>query len=281
MLPRIRSLQYSVPVNLLNKKGYYLYEITNNFDDKVYVGYTSQKPAERIRQHARLMKKGKANAGRSYLYPAAKLHGMENFVYTLLAVFDSEASGLKAEDDLVVLYKANGRAVYNVVPGGGGVGSGENHPNYGKTTPEETRVKMSEAQKGEKGHMYGKKLTDEARAKISGATKGENNPNYKYDPVLIASYVSQKEASEATGIDASTYYRIKKANPALQWPIITAETISANLSKVKTKYPPELIASYPSQQAAVEDTGIHPTTYNRIKLKHPDLPWPISVRGKR
>ena len=43
---------------------------------------------------------------------------------------------------------------------------------------EETRRKLSEANKGEKSHMYGKSLSQETRRKLSELNKGENNPNY-------------------------------------------------------------------------------------------------------
>ncbi len=247
MLPSINKLNYDVPVALLKKRGFYLYQITNNFDDKVYVGYTSQKPATRISQHAYRMKLGYALSGRSYLYPAAKKHGRENFTYTLLAVFDSAVSGLKAEDDLVKQYKAEGYTVYNIVPGGGGTGSGENNPMYGKTgelsplygksLSDDHKAKISEAHKGEKNHNYGKTTPEEtkakiskatkgktqsaeAKAKISEATKGENNPNYKYDPVLIASFPNQKSATLATGISPGSYRRLRLTNPDLTWPVI-------------------------------------------------------------
>ena len=51
-------------------------------------------------------------------------------------------------------------------------------PMLGKTHSEETRRKMSEAQKGENNHMYGKKLSKETRRKMSEAQKGENNHMY-------------------------------------------------------------------------------------------------------
>ena len=41
---------------------------------------------------------------------------------------------------------------------------------------EETRRKMSEAQKGEKNHFFGKHLSEEHRKKLSEAKKGENHP---------------------------------------------------------------------------------------------------------
>jgi group I intron endonuclease len=238
VLPTRNKLNYDVPLTLLKKKGFYLYQITNNFDDKVYVGYTSQKPITRISQHAYRMQLGYAQNGRSYLYPAAFKHGIENFTYTLLAVFDSEASGLKAEDDLVEQYKAEGYTVYNIVPGGGGCGSGENHPlygktgelcpNYGRTLTNEHKAKISLATAGENNPMYGKTgehspnygkpCSAETKTKIGAAQKGEKNHMYKYDPVLIASYASQKEATAATGISQPSYSRLKIANPNLTWP---------------------------------------------------------------
>ena len=45
--------------------------------------------------------------------------------------------------------------------------TGKNNPMYGKHVSEETRKKMSEAQKGEKHHMYGKHMREEHRKNLS------------------------------------------------------------------------------------------------------------------
>ena len=45
--------------------------------------------------------------------------------------------------------------------------SGKAHPLYGKHFSEESRKKMSEAQKGERSHNYGTKFSDEHKRKIS------------------------------------------------------------------------------------------------------------------
>jgi hypothetical protein len=59
---------------------------------------------------------------------------------------------------------------------------GENHPLYGKTHSEESKKKISDANKGEKNPMYGKKLSEETKKKLSeamrGKYEGENHPNY-------------------------------------------------------------------------------------------------------
>jgi hypothetical protein len=55
---------------------------------------------------------------------------------------------------------------------------GKNNPNYGKSLSEETKRKMSEANKGKNNPNYGKSLSEETRRKLSEANKGKNNPNY-------------------------------------------------------------------------------------------------------
>jgi hypothetical protein len=73
---------------------------------------------------------------------------------------------------------------------------GEKCHNYGKHLSEETRRKLSDAQRGEKHHNYGKHLSEETRRKMRDAKKrnppsegvlrdrsermkGEKNPNWK------------------------------------------------------------------------------------------------------
>ena len=59
---------------------------------------------------------------------------------------------------------------YNLTDGGGGMS--------GYTLSEETRKKMSEAQKGKNNGFYGKLHSEEIRKKISKAKKGKNNSFY-------------------------------------------------------------------------------------------------------
>ena len=51
----------------------------------------------------------------------------------------------------------------------------------GKHHSEETKSKMSEAQKGEKNNFYGKHHSEETKSKMSEAQKGEKNYNWKGD----------------------------------------------------------------------------------------------------
>ena len=51
----------------------------------------------------------------------------------------------------------------------------EKHPNWGKHLSKETKQKISDAQKGDKGFWWGYRKTDEEKAKVSGA----NHPKSK------------------------------------------------------------------------------------------------------
>lgn len=50
--------------------------------------------------------------------------------------------------------------------------------NTGKKRSDETKKRISEANKGEKHHMYGKHLSDETKKKLKDRMTGENNPFY-------------------------------------------------------------------------------------------------------
>ncbi|MDW7641094.1 MAG: NUMOD3 domain-containing DNA-binding protein [Nitrosarchaeum sp.] len=63
---------------------------------------------------------------------------------------------------------------------------GKNHPNYGKTTSLETKAKMSASKKN---------MSDETRAKYSAANTGENHPFYgkTHSPETRAKYSTARK----------------------------------------------------------------------------------------
>jgi hypothetical protein len=63
---------------------------------------------------------------------------------------------------------------------------GKNHPNYGKTTSLETKAKMSASKKN---------MSDETRAKYSAANAGENHPFYgkTHSPETRAKYSAARK----------------------------------------------------------------------------------------
>jgi len=96
---------------------------------------------------------------------------------------------------------------------------GDNNPRYKKPRAEETKIKISEAQKGQKSHRYGTKLTDEHKEKLLNSIKGKpltekhiNNlriskankvPNvvqFSKDGIVLNTFISAAEASRITSI---------------------------------------------------------------------------------
>ncbi len=80
---------------------------------------------------------------------------------------------------------------------------GEGTPNFGKIYTDETRKNISESQKGEKCHNWGKKATKETKLKMSEAQKGlgtKKISQYTKDGEFIKHFNSIKEANEKLGI---------------------------------------------------------------------------------
>lgn len=62
----------------------YIYQISNNFDKKIYIGQTSTSLTMRWYQHKNAAKKDYRHYRESILYNAMKKHGFENFEITML-----------------------------------------------------------------------------------------------------------------------------------------------------------------------------------------------------
>lgn len=140
----------------MNEKQYIVYSHTTP-NGKVYIGITSQTNPNRRWQnglgyrtqpmfHRAIVKYGWDNIKHEVLYSGLKKEEAEKIEIALIAMYDS----------------TNPDHGYNVENGGNCVG----------THSEETKSKISEAQKGSKNHMYGKhswsygiKQSDENREK--------------------------------------------------------------------------------------------------------------------
>ena len=91
-------------------------------------------------------------------------YGIDNFGFEILKECEDEELD-KWEKYYIKELNTKAPFGYNLTDGGGG--------KSGFTVSEETRKKMSEAQKGEKHHMYGKHLSEETRNKLSEAHRGK------------------------------------------------------------------------------------------------------------
>ena len=188
-----------------------IYKITNTINGKAYIGQTIY-DAEKTRIRDHLAGNGKAN---ELVKRAVKKYGRDAFTYEILhdGIIPEFLDTL--EKETIEKFNTVSPHGYNLTAGGkdgfrseetcrkiSRVNTGENHPNYGKPpwnkgkqTPAETRRKqsvakigkkrlpftddtrrkLSEANKGEKNHFYGKTLSKEHRQKLSKAITGKKH----------------------------------------------------------------------------------------------------------
>lgn len=156
----------------------YVYLIVNKINGKTYVG---QRKSTKACSSDKYMGSGK------HLKCAQKKYGIENFEKFLIQYCNSKEELDKQEIFWIAEYKNRGKAEYNICAGGrGGCGIGEEHYNYGKHLSEETKRKISEANKGKKLGPYskervekaasahrGKKVSEEGRKHIAEAHIGQ------------------------------------------------------------------------------------------------------------
>ena len=122
-----------------------IYKITNDINNKVYIGQTTQQLKDRIHNYKEDIKNPKRSRP---IIDAMKAFGFDKFHFVILEDNIKDKQVLdEREIYYIKLYKSliteNG---YNIELGGNSNGKHS----------EETKRKIGEAQKGELNHMYGK-----------------------------------------------------------------------------------------------------------------------------
>lgn len=157
----------------------YIYLITNNINGKIYVGKHSTDN----------LNDGYMGSGVA-LHRAYNKYGIENFTKKILAFADTEEKLNWFERFYIKKYHARTKG-YNLTDGGEGTLGYE--PWWkGKARSEETKRKISEANKGKKRAQFseetrkkmseahkGKTMSDEQKQKLSDLKKGCKYPNRK------------------------------------------------------------------------------------------------------
>jgi len=127
--------------------------------EKSYIGQTIHPIEVRFQQHQRKSSNCVA------IYNAIQKYGWENIEKNWYEVPDEDLN--KHEELMIEVLGTLSPGGYNLKEGG----------SNGKLS-EETRQKISEAQRGEKGNMYGKTRSDDTKQKISEASRGEKHHMY-------------------------------------------------------------------------------------------------------
>jgi len=170
-----------------------IYEITNNGNQKSYIGQTNFDLEKRIDEHIKASKKRKPPL---YIHRAIKKYGLENFSYRMLV--ECETQQELDETEIRLIKERDTMAPhggYNMTMNAGGGDNFSNHPNK-----DEIRKRISEAtkrgiaraikegkrktwaadRKGSKNGMHGRKHSPETIEKMSrnrrGKCMGDENP---------------------------------------------------------------------------------------------------------
>lgn len=151
----------------------YIYLTTNLINGKGYIGKHS------VPYHD----PNYIGSGGKHFWNAVNLYGRDNFITEVLFWCYSEDELNAEEEFLIDFFDCIGSDdFYNEREGGtGGWGKGEHHASYGRVAPNrgtphtsETKLKISEAMKGN-SNKSGKKLSDEQKAHLSEIFKGRKS----------------------------------------------------------------------------------------------------------
>jgi group I intron endonuclease len=137
-----------------------IYAIQCKVNNKIYIGQ-SVNIGNRFKNHLYLLRHNRH--GNKYLQNAWNKHGEENFKFHLIKEFKHDNLDFIEKFLICKLRTANREYGYNIESGG----------NKNKIISQETRDKISKANKGKKGYWLGKHLSDETKEKIRQANIGK------------------------------------------------------------------------------------------------------------
>jgi group I intron endonuclease len=180
-----------------------IYKFTNEVNGKVYIGYTSQSPQQRLSCHKSNHNNPKRNSYNYYLYNAMRKHGFENFKFEVLYQSKDGKHTLNVmESYFICVYRSfigyedsNG---YNLTLGGQGT--------LGRQHSEETKnlISMIVKKDLESGKRKPYKHNEEWKTKLKTDNPGGNATairiyQFSSDGVLIKIHKSAMDAARSLG----------------------------------------------------------------------------------
>lgn len=223
----------------MDEQNFYLYKITNNINNKIYIGKTKNINI-RWTSHKTQSRRPWDKQRCEYIHKSIAKHGHENFTIEAIMCFDDEQECLNAETATIAQLNSNNRKIgYNLTSGGEGVSGykysdeqksqmnqdkkikylGENNPFFGKKHTKETKDKIGKANSvyiGDKNPFFGKKHSEESLRNMK-----ENHYNKKR-------YFSEDEIEEIR-----TYFieqrKIKRTRKSIYKELSTKHDVSCSL----------------------------------------------------
>lgn len=171
-----------------------VYKIINIDNKKIYIGKTrvskTWKPEYRFSEHLSLANLGSLDCPK--LYNSIRKYGTDKFQFEIINVFNNEEMAYIAEQKYIEEYNSMLDGL-NTTPGGKGVGSGKNNPNFGKKHTEEFKKQVSYKIKA-------RNSTPEYKEKYAILLGGENCYKSKLtndNVVVIKKILKEKKLSHA------------------------------------------------------------------------------------
>lgn len=137
---------------------YYLYEIKNNVNNKIYVGVHETDDLD----------DGYMGSGK-LIQSAIKKYGVNNFTKTILQFFDTSENMYVKEAEIVNESFVSRKDTYNIANGGSGGSIKQNRKPFNKKHTEETKLKMSKANSN-------RIVSEETRKKLRDTNWAKTNP---------------------------------------------------------------------------------------------------------
>ena len=157
---------------------YFIYKITNNINNKIYIGYTSNSPHKRWNAHKVRSKKIKDCP---YLHNAMNYYGVDNFSFCVLTEHNTVREALDKEIELIEEFRSrNPNIGYNISKGGdvGGFVDEYHRQNVvlRMTTNNPMKVLRTNSGSFKEGHIQ--VFTSERKKNCSISKIGTKNPMF-------------------------------------------------------------------------------------------------------
>lgn len=208
---------------------YYLYKISNDVNDKVYIG-RSTKPDYRRRAHLRNSTAPEESTIAQKVHFAIKEIGKEHFTLEVFERYENYREACEQEVFWIKFYKSDQDEFgYNDKLGPDGPiqltneqrqklsarVSGTGNPMYGKEHSKETKERLKELSSGENNPFYGKTHSPETKALIGASSKGraagENNPHAKLTLEIVVQIREDWQTGAYTKVALGKKYSVTAA----------------------------------------------------------------------